>query len=878
MARTSLRRRRPVAAAPTTTVPRSRPIVASGRSIDVTDQQQVAAYRKRLVTAAWQEPAWVFNAIVPQLGAGHDYVRDSLGRIRPFPALLSDDPDEPPVAVNEDSAPDGLDPDLCFQIVQRLQPFPNFMGQSAQKLDIAGECYIGLIPDDDEIDGEICRVFSNRELRGSSDGWYIKEGPDDRAGTKIPTGTPFWRIWTPDPEWSNLPFSHMVRLNLVCERYLVLARLVKAFALSRLATTGKILVLADEFSLESATADGSAPTDDAGDGEVDTFFDDLMAAGSEAILDPESASAVMNLVIRGPHNLIKDGISVIDISRSMEETMLKLRDEAVHELALGINLPPEIILGIGATNHWNAEEIKQQAWLNYLEPRAYNILAATTSAFYRPSLLENGVDPEIVKRCVLWYDPTWFVGTPDIAESADFGLESGAIGWSSWRTAKGYSDDDAPDDIERAAYLAFQQALHVRTTVTEDTGGGEAPAVEEADLPKPGTPTEEPKVDVPEQPDTTAPADNPAAPTKKAAPKKATSAAVVPELIAASARPAPSAKLRALGGRQVAIERHARLRLMQAADGTVGRTLERAGVRVRSKLQSKAAGAAGKAALANLNGTPEREITFRVGRTVVESLGLNEQELLSGSLAALETHFYSIVTTAQHAAARAATLATGRDDFDYDQYDAKLDDDRKAGWGLLAAGLGGLAAAALYNPNPGSPDIGEYDGSSLVPPGLIRAALDRAGGAQVGQTTTVRGAPIPAPLNSVADVQDVSGGATAGPDVLAEFSDQLGITDDGYAWVYGDAPRREFEPHLNLDGVTFLTWEDDVLANTDGWPDYDFYFPGDHNGCECDAAVQYRQASETTALEPGLGVIRPEPLTRTQQADALDAPRTRKEP
>jgi hypothetical protein len=31
-----------------------------------------------------------------------------------------------------------------------------------------------------------------------------------------------------------------------------------------------------------------------------------------------------------------------------------------------------------------------------------------------------------------------------------------------------------------------------------------------------------------------------------------------------------------------------------------------------------------------------------------------------------------------------------------------------------------------------------------------------------------------------------------------------------------------------------VSWEDDVLVNPDSWPPYDFYFPGDHETCQCD--------------------------------------------
>jgi hypothetical protein len=68
-------------------------------------------------------------------------------------------------------------------------------------------------------------------------------------------------------------------------------------------------------------------------------------------------------------------------------------------------------------------------------------------------------------------------------------------------------------------------------------------------------------------------------------------------------------------------------------------------------------------------------------------------------------------------------------------------------------------------------------------------------------------------------------------DVLA----QGGATVDGYQWVYGPAHRtRPFDPHAELDGVEFVNFDDDVLTNNEGFPEYDFFMPGDHPGCICD--------------------------------------------
>jgi len=62
--------------------------------------------------------------------------------------------------------------------------------------------------------------------------------------------------------------------------------------------------------------------------------------------------------------------------------------------------------------------------------------------------------------------------------------------------------------------------------------------------------------------------------------------------------------------------------------------------------------------------------------------------------------------------------------------------------------------------------------------------------------------------------------------------------DNGYIWLYGDASSRAtpFEPHENLDGLEFSSWEDDVLGNDLDWPPYSHFFPGDHETCQCQAA------------------------------------------
>ena len=72
-------------------------------------------------------------------------------------------------------------------------------------------------------------------------------------------------------------------------------------------------------------------------------------------------------------------------------------------------------------------------------------------------------------------------------------------------------------------------------------------------------------------------------------------------------------------------------------------------------------------------------------------------------------------------------------------------------------------------------------------------------------------------------------------DTVAKLWRAAGITFEGWRWDYGDGSRRtNFEPHRNLDGVEFTSWDDPKLGNAAGlWPYVSYWSPSDHIGCQC---------------------------------------------
>jgi hypothetical protein len=206
----------------------------------------------------------------------------------------------------------------------------------------------------------------------------------------------------------------------------------------------------------------------------------------------------------------------------------------------------------------------------------------------------------------------------------------------------------------------------------------------------------------------------------------------------------------------------------------------------------------------------------------VQSLGVSESDLVEGSFASLKRKF----TTWTRQAQRQALSMLNVDDTTRAAAELQQDSDRSDAWAWMSAALGSLAHQMLYDPSPDAPPQGEYDDSLDVPFGLVRQAVARAGGADGMETTdgfgmTIQGGTEPA------------GGIGTGQVVMDLLGNQ-GQGVEGWVWVYGDYPRtRPFEPHEALDGVQFQSWDDEVLANNEGWPDTPFFYCGDHDGDLC---------------------------------------------
>ena len=158
--------------------------------------------------------------------------------------------------------------------------------------------------------------------------------------------------------------------------------------------------------------------------------------------DPDSIAGVLPIIASMPGDQIRN-MQWIRPASDVPATALTTRDKAITRLALGLDVSPERLLGIGSnSNHWSAWNIDQTDVRIHIAPLAEMICAALTSEVLRPALIAEGIDPA---KYVVWYDTTDLTQDPDKKEAAKDAFDRGALRSSALREHLGLEADDGYD-------------------------------------------------------------------------------------------------------------------------------------------------------------------------------------------------------------------------------------------------------------------------------------------------------------------------------------------------------------------------------------------------------------------------------------------------
>lgn len=711
----------------------------------------------------WQASAWAYYDHVGEVHYAVGQISDALARANLFVGARPE-PNAPLVPADDEDS--GIPADVAALAMASLEKLKSPVGGQAQIIRQATAATL--------VTGEWYLVEAETAEAGVA--WYVRTTEDVKVENGRVKVDPFGvldpqqvsRVWVPHPRRFEAADSGMRAVLDQCETVLLIDRQFRASLRSRL--FAGLLLLPN--TLRQGASDPASEEAGDGEGTDDPVVEDMVEALSTAIQNEGSAAAVVPNTLWGEGDQLQHA-RLLDLGKQVDPELVKLRESCLRRVAQGLDIPPEIVLGVADLNHWSTWWVGE-SFTQHVEPKAAFLADAFTSVFLRPDLEAAGL-AEWSERLEVGFDLSPLQKRPNADEDAKYAYDKGELSGEGLRRILRIPESDAPDDDERLVNAALK-----RGQITPDLTS----SILEAELETEWEPPENPggKGTTP-TPVNAPPAEEPP-PEEEGPPAEG-----APEAQAASAAENPGSGL-------AAIDIRLSERLFASSLAAFRRSLEKAGNRAKAKV------AAGHRPA--LSGVAPQHIVRQLGPTLLAAAGLTEDELLTGALDNLRTDFDRWTDEAQAAALATAVAAAGREPSAnvLAELRGRQNEDRADAWEWFS-----LAALALLTTRmTEGADLAEWEVRELV-----RQSLARAGGADEL-----------APLGGFLQVlpPGTGAGVATGPLIIALLAG-LGVEVSQWRWHHGET-EHPFPPHATLDG--------DLQTKPE---DFSPYHPLDHKGCTC---------------------------------------------
>jgi hypothetical protein len=404
----------------------------------------------------WQEDAWRFYDEVGELRFGVSWIANALSRVNLGAAMQPlATGDEPTLIDYEDERATPLQR-RAVEIVDTIAGGSAGQGQMLAQfgiqLSVAGLAWLVIEPDLDDPDDDAFStwsVYSSSEVRAAAHGDGIEIRVGNREWRLVHPNGIVVKVWRRHPQRSWDADSPTHGVLGVLREIVMLQQHIQASAQSRLAGAGILAVPS-----EAVFPPGQGQTGDPGENtnDDDQFVETLIDSMVTPISDRGSAAAVVPLVIKVPGEFV-DKITHIKFDTPFDDRVLDLMDGAIKRLALGLDIPPEILTGTSAMNHWGAWQVAEEAITLHIEPLAEMIVHALTIGYLRPALQAEGFPREDIDELMLWYDTSDLRTRPDRSGSAVEAYDRYELSGEAMLRELGLGVDDAPTDEEKRERL-----------------------------------------------------------------------------------------------------------------------------------------------------------------------------------------------------------------------------------------------------------------------------------------------------------------------------------------------------------------------------------------------------------------------------------------
>lgn len=331
----------------------------------------------RFNSTSWQREAWRFYHCIPELHYAANYIGSAISRVRIFIEHL-----------NEFGVPDGevTDDAQIAAIASTVFGSPASRAQALKSIGInqtvAGECYSiartgrGVAPDK-------WFIASTTEIKRRNGGYALNfgYGPEDL----LPATDLINRIWNPDEERHWLADSPTHACLPVLQELEELMLYEFSQIDSRLAGAGMVFLPA---GMSNGPSDASTAPQSA-----DDIFNQMATAAKASRTGRGVAAGVIPQFIEIPDDLIgRMQDKPLMFESALNEKIKEYKEGAIKRLATGLNIPSEVLLGMGDVNHISVWSIEESFVKIHVEPMMNLICEALTNGYLRKYLAALGKD------------------------------------------------------------------------------------------------------------------------------------------------------------------------------------------------------------------------------------------------------------------------------------------------------------------------------------------------------------------------------------------------------------------------------------------------------------------------------------------------------
>jgi hypothetical protein len=421
-------------------------------AVQITSERNGQTGYRRL-SQPWQDEAMANYSSFGECRGPATFYADTFSQVRIFPAKI-----------NPTGVPEEIDDAKAVEILRRVRDrsggFGEILGSYGKLQFLVGDGYLTATGTGDSDDPEVWEYLSPQELRVDAGGNFVRvkgiaQDSDPRPLVSGPVENELsagqmraWRLWRRSPAHSLLADSPMRSVLDLFEELGLLQAAVRARVKSRLASAG-ILLVPEEISFPDESTEGEE------DPELDIFTERLIEHMTQPIENEGTASAVTPFILRAAEQYLAAirHIKLHDPNETYRETGLRL--ETIKRIAIGLDIPPEILIGMSDSNHWTAWMVDEQVAKAHIYPLATMFSNDLASAYFRPAVKAAGITGW--QDLTVWYDATPIVVHPNRAQDAKDLYDKIELSGDALRKHTGFTDKEAPSAEERAERIAREK-------------------------------------------------------------------------------------------------------------------------------------------------------------------------------------------------------------------------------------------------------------------------------------------------------------------------------------------------------------------------------------------------------------------------------------